>query len=587
MSVSSPYTQRPSPGVDRCRVVPNKGDKNEDCRDYLRTGRCKYGASCKYNHPLNVQSGGGMKAPIDPSEPLFPIRYNEPLCQYYMKHGTCKFGQACKFHHPPQIAGTSCVMNGNNSVLVNTTSGGRKEDGGPHLGAIWKARNDSGVQMLPQRPDEPNCIYFLKNGRCKYGSACRYHHPLKYHHDNTRCRNVFEDVRSNSNNSSRLSQDHRSAAKVHYVTTLPSGSTQQGHFVVADGTVTFLSLDGNNPAHVVSISHPAGAGAKELTTAGTVASSTSSTSIASSFETSVTNVDTANEASTGSLWNNRKVSGNVSGVYGLPRVVSTGNNQSDSSSSLFYDSNSGPSSWRTPRSSSFDHTRTCSASNSKQEKMIRSSSAHSVFNERTGEHPLSSSTASTTIRGGIHNHRDSTNTSTTITRHLPGEVDDGLSMMTSALLTMLDTPAKNVSVFQQNEKCDVEEGHFATSSSLDNLFFTRPTLFNRATATASDDSLREYQNDHLTCYGQTHVYGRRNVSTDHQETDLQTRSTINVLDGQPEGQSILNQISRIQSWQGSAAAGVIHENVQLLSINPTQQLPSSASNTPTNIGLYY
>jgi len=40
--------------------------------------------------------------PSKPGEPLFPVRPDEPVCSYYMKHGTCKFGQTCKFNHPPQ-----------------------------------------------------------------------------------------------------------------------------------------------------------------------------------------------------------------------------------------------------------------------------------------------------------------------------------------------------------------------------------------------------------------------------------------------------------------------------------------------------
>jgi hypothetical protein len=32
--------------------------------------------------------------------------------------------------------------------------------------------------VLPQRPAEPDCLYFLKHGRCKYGSTCKYHHPM-------------------------------------------------------------------------------------------------------------------------------------------------------------------------------------------------------------------------------------------------------------------------------------------------------------------------------------------------------------------------------------------------------------------------
>mmetsp|Transcript_8235 Transcript_8235/g.17134 ORF Transcript_8235/g.17134 Transcript_8235/m.17134 type:complete len:595 (-) Transcript_8235:410-2194(-) len=594
MSVPSPYSQRSSPGDDRCRVVQNKNEQKEDCRDYLRTGRCKYGASCKYNHPLNVQSGGGMKAPIDPSEPLFPIRYNEPVCQYYMKHGTCKFGQACKFHHPPQVGGTSNVMNGNNTVFVGMPTGGRKEDGVSQVSAMWKNGSDAGVQMLPQRPDEPNCIYFLKNGRCKYGATCRYHHPLKYHHDNNRSRNGFEDGRNNSNNSNRLSQDHRNAPKVQYVTALPPGSMQQGHFVVADGTVTFLSLDGNAPAHVVSLSHPGGNGNKEYATPGTVASSTSSTSIASSFEPSVTNIDAAHDVSPGSLWNNRKVGGNVCSAYGLPRVVSTGSTQSDNNNSLYYDPNiAGPRSWRGPRSASFDHTRTRSGSLTNQEEMRRSASVHSALDERATGRPRSASTASPIIHGGDLNHRDTSTNNPTRSQRIMGEVDDGLSMMASALLTMLDTPTTEESIPQQPDGMYyLDKQQVDTSSRSDNQFYsTRPAASTRQ-ALPPEDSSGDYHNNHSTYYGNQQFFGQNNFPAADQTTlpspsMLSTTPSLSFLGGKPEGQNIVNQISRIQSWQGSAAAGVIHENSQFSSINPTQQLPSNTPNTSSNVGLYY
>lgn len=158
----------------------------QDCRDYLRTGRCKYGESCKYNHPPGVQSGGGMKAP----DGGFPIRPNEPACQYYLKHGTCKFGQTCKFHHPPHVLPSGGGGGGGGggpilpagAVLMNV--GGLP---GQHVIAINDGSGMHGdrvqhshqvVQLLPQRPGEPDCIYFLRNGRCKYGATCKYHHPL-------------------------------------------------------------------------------------------------------------------------------------------------------------------------------------------------------------------------------------------------------------------------------------------------------------------------------------------------------------------------------------------------------------------------
>lgn len=30
---------------------------------------------------------------------------------------------------------------------------------------------------LPNRPDQPECRYFMSTGTCKYGSDCKFHHP--------------------------------------------------------------------------------------------------------------------------------------------------------------------------------------------------------------------------------------------------------------------------------------------------------------------------------------------------------------------------------------------------------------------------
>ena len=160
-----------------------------DCRDYLRTGRCKYGESCKYNHPPEVESGGGIK-PINPLDPLFPIRPNEPPCQYFLKHGTCKFAQSCKFNHPRVLSPGGVVGDddGNNGNIPigqlvyvttssNATSAGAITNSGDSSSHLMTSSSSS-VQVLPQRPTETNCIFFLRNGRCKYGATCKFHHPL-------------------------------------------------------------------------------------------------------------------------------------------------------------------------------------------------------------------------------------------------------------------------------------------------------------------------------------------------------------------------------------------------------------------------
>ena len=247
----------PSSGVKMSSTVHyNQNDAVEDCRDFLRTGRCKYGASCKFNHPSNVQSGGGMKAPVDPSEPQFPFRPNEPVCQYFMKHATCKFGQACKFNHPPQSAlstiagGTTVLSQVPQHIMMNQGSGD-----GDTMSTMM-------LQLLPQRPDEPDCIYFLRNGRCKYGATCRYHHPVNYQQHKP-----LENVRRQHG---QLSTTHMSSdgtvlqgqlidsrhGSVQYVTTQGSqlgGYSQQRVIQTASGThvlvqetpVTVIHVTGN------------------------------------------------------------------------------------------------------------------------------------------------------------------------------------------------------------------------------------------------------------------------------------------------------------------------------------------------------
>lgn len=50
--------------------------------------------------------------------------------------------------------------------------------------ALWKLKVEdckggaSAIPNLyPDRPGEPNCIYYLRTGYCGYGSNCRYNHP--------------------------------------------------------------------------------------------------------------------------------------------------------------------------------------------------------------------------------------------------------------------------------------------------------------------------------------------------------------------------------------------------------------------------
>jgi len=62
------------------------------CAYYMKTGSCKYGKECRFDHPPEyfvARNSSGM-----------PLRPGEPVCEHFVKNGRCKYGEACKYHHP-------------------------------------------------------------------------------------------------------------------------------------------------------------------------------------------------------------------------------------------------------------------------------------------------------------------------------------------------------------------------------------------------------------------------------------------------------------------------------------------------------
>lgn len=43
--------------------------------------------------------------------------------------------------------------------------------------AMWQLSVGSGSESYPERPNEADCIYYLRTGFCGYGSRCRFNHP--------------------------------------------------------------------------------------------------------------------------------------------------------------------------------------------------------------------------------------------------------------------------------------------------------------------------------------------------------------------------------------------------------------------------
>ncbi|WOH15296.1 hypothetical protein DCAR_0934833 [Daucus carota subsp. sativus] len=113
-----------------------------DCSYYIRTGLCRFGNSCRFNHPTNRK----LAIATARMRGEYPERIGQQECQYYLKTGTCKFGATCKFHHPRDKAGI-------------------------------EGRVSLNVLGYPLRPNELECVYYLRTGQCKFGSTCKFHHP--------------------------------------------------------------------------------------------------------------------------------------------------------------------------------------------------------------------------------------------------------------------------------------------------------------------------------------------------------------------------------------------------------------------------
>ncbi|XP_022147903.1 zinc finger CCCH domain-containing protein 37 isoform X3 [Momordica charantia] len=174
----------PEGGIPDWKEVPqiaNNEDLPErpgepDCPYFLKTQRCKFGSRCKFNHPKDrSDSVGAEKSDVS----ALPERPSEPLCAFYVKTGKCKFGVNCKFHHPKDILVLSGAENGNSEQTLMEA----KIEGGIGDFKLVKPpvsfppaliHNSKG---LPIRLGEVDCPFYLKTGSCKYGTSCRYNHP--------------------------------------------------------------------------------------------------------------------------------------------------------------------------------------------------------------------------------------------------------------------------------------------------------------------------------------------------------------------------------------------------------------------------
>ncbi|XP_021720218.1 zinc finger CCCH domain-containing protein 43-like [Chenopodium quinoa] len=194
-----------------------------DCKYFDRPGGCKFGKACKFNHSRKT----------NPTSKLnfmgLPIRLGEKECPFYMRNGSCKFGANCRFNHPDPTSargpdaspkysngGSIFAPNASHLTLAPWSPPTTLNENPPYIPLMfsptqgvpsqseWNAYQAPvyppersihipptfamNSQLLkrpeemlgeefPERPGQPECSYFLRNGDCKYRSACKFHHP--------------------------------------------------------------------------------------------------------------------------------------------------------------------------------------------------------------------------------------------------------------------------------------------------------------------------------------------------------------------------------------------------------------------------
>ncbi|XP_009390120.2 zinc finger CCCH domain-containing protein 65 isoform X3 [Musa acuminata AAA Group] len=182
-----------------------------ECKFYTMPGGCKYGKSCKYVHSQKKMEGNSSKLNFLG----LPIRLGAKECPYYMRTGNCKFSTNCRYHHPdPTVAmvghdpHSGCQSSGSMqqsafgaSTMPVTPSRSQGTLNGPtsfvvaspacspasnllsqgfHSNSECNGYQQVHIDEYPERPGQPECHYYMKNGFCPFKSVCKFDHPKSH-----------------------------------------------------------------------------------------------------------------------------------------------------------------------------------------------------------------------------------------------------------------------------------------------------------------------------------------------------------------------------------------------------------------------
>ncbi|KAJ1685783.1 hypothetical protein LUZ63_017173 [Rhynchospora breviuscula] len=173
----------------------------KECPYYMRTGSCKYSTNCKFHHPdpkavamqgenhdnnnnNKINTSGTSKETAPPTTQAHaPVPV--PPVQSWPEQGTAlKESMQYVAAPPPSYPPGMIPPHG---IFPNQDWNGYQVPMNPYFVPVqnYQPPSVSHANMhhqppfdeYPERPGQPECQHFVKNGFCKYKLACRFHHP--------------------------------------------------------------------------------------------------------------------------------------------------------------------------------------------------------------------------------------------------------------------------------------------------------------------------------------------------------------------------------------------------------------------------
>ncbi|KAL0718384.1 hypothetical protein Bca4012_067706 [Brassica carinata] len=156
----------------------NNRPREKECPFYMRNGSCKFGGDCKFNHP-DPTSIGGVGSPLFRGNDggSFSTKDAPQASWSSSRHmsgtGTAPFipvmhsqnhGYQAPSVYPPERSVLPRSTYSANNQLAETSS-------------FSQFQQQMTVEEFPERPDQPECSYYVKTGDCKFKYKCKYHHP--------------------------------------------------------------------------------------------------------------------------------------------------------------------------------------------------------------------------------------------------------------------------------------------------------------------------------------------------------------------------------------------------------------------------